>query len=157
MRMRIGGKLPRVVDHVVGRAKFRQLSRVGRMKHVVHEQRVIGASTDDTNLQAVLRIPTSETIEDINSLARVEVIDRALAVDEKDMFIEFEIDRPPPDFRLAVGMVDDPLIERRAARLFAGANHQRAAVGDEGLFVLDRVFIESRRRRVADDVRDIDL
>ena len=67
MRVRIGGKLPGVVDHVVGLAEIRQLFGRGTDQHVAHEQRMVGPSTDHADLDPVTRVPAGETIDDVQA------------------------------------------------------------------------------------------
>ena len=47
---------------------------------------MVGAASNDPDLDAVLGVPTGESIEDIDVGAGVEVIDSALAVDLKRVF-----------------------------------------------------------------------
>ena len=77
----VGGKRAGVVDHEVGLAEARQFLLRRADEHGVHEQRVIRPRADDADLDAILRIPAGEAVEAIEPLARVEIVERALAVD----------------------------------------------------------------------------
>ena len=50
-------------------------------QHGVHEERVIRPRADDADLDAILRVPAGEAVEAIEPLARVQIVERALAVD----------------------------------------------------------------------------
>ena len=63
----------------------------------MHEQRVVGPRADDADLDAILRVPAGEAVEAIEPVARVEVVDRALAVDGERLGVARDVDRPPPD------------------------------------------------------------
>jgi len=54
-------------------------------KHVAHEESVVGASANDTDIDAVALVPAGVTINDIDSVPGVEVVDSALAVDLPDL------------------------------------------------------------------------
>ena len=57
VRVGIGGELAGVVDDVVGLAEIGQLFERGADEHVAHEERMIGASADDADLDAVRADP----------------------------------------------------------------------------------------------------
>jgi hypothetical protein len=71
----------------------------------VHEKRVIWPRTDDADLDAILWVPTREAVETVESLACVEVIERALAVDLEGVLVEGDINRPPPNIVLRGGIL----------------------------------------------------
>ena len=121
-------------------------------QHGVHEERVIGPRADDADLQPMLRMPTCEGVDDIKTLAGVEVVDGAFAIELKAAFVHRHVDRPPPHVLLRVGVPDHALILRRAAGLCAGVSDQCAGVGDgrTGL-VADGMLIEFGGREVAVD------
>ena len=103
------------------------------------------------------RIPAGEGIDDIQPLARVQIVDGPLAVDLERVVVDRDVDRAPPDVVLRVGMLDDALVLRRAAGLFAREGDQRPGIGDVALRVLaNRLGIELRRRKIAADVLDGD-
>ena len=122
-------------------------------QHGVHEQRVIGPRADDAHLDAVARIPAGKAVEAIEPVARVEVVERALAVDFEGALVAWDVDRPPPDVVLRLGMFDDALVLRRSSGLGAGVCDERAIFRDAGvLFVANRVLVEGARREVAMDL-----
>ena len=152
-RQPVGGEGSGVADHEVGLAEVRELLLRGADEHGMHEQRVIRPRADHAHLDAILRVPAGEAIEAIEAFARVEIIDRPLAIDVERVRLQRDIHRPPPDIGFGLGMADDPLVLRRAARLDAGVCHQRAVLGDAGiLFVPDRVLIERAWREVVMDL-----
>ena len=93
----VGRERARVVDREVGLAEVRQLVRRRPDEHVVHEQRVVGPRADHADLDAIVRVPAGEAVEAVEPLARVQVVDRALAVDGERLRVEGDVDRPPPD------------------------------------------------------------
>ncbi len=66
----------------------------------------------------------------------------------KTVLVELDVHRTPPHAAGAVGIIDDAFIQRTAAGFLAGADDQRAAVGDGGVLENDGVFIERRRGRI---------
>lgn len=54
-------------------------------KHVSHEESMVGASADDSDLDAVLLIPAGETIDNIDAASGVEVVDSTFSVDLPDL------------------------------------------------------------------------
>ena len=91
----VGGERAGVVDDEVGLAERRQLLARRADQHGVHEQRVIGPRADDAHLDAVLRVPAGEAVEAVQPLARVEVVEGALAVDREGVRVERDVDRCP--------------------------------------------------------------
>ena len=75
----IGRKLAGVENDIIG---FKVCQLFGRRsnQHGVDEQGVIGASTDDANLDLVLRILSSKGVNTIELVSRVEIVDGSLAV-----------------------------------------------------------------------------
>ena len=126
VRVRIGGKLAGVEDHVVRLAEIGQFGLGRSQQHVVHEQGMIGPSADHADFEAIAAGPSRRSRRDVNRVAGVEKVDRSLAVDDENVFGEADIDRAPPDIGRAGRMIDDPLIERAAAGLRAGADRSSA-------------------------------
>lgn len=54
-------------------------------KHIAHEEGVVGSGTDDPDLDTVLLVPSCETVDDVDAVSGVEVVDGALAVDSPDL------------------------------------------------------------------------
>lgn len=82
----VGGESTSVVDCVVGVESLQLLT--GRTdQHVAHEEGMVGTGADDADLDAVLLVPAGITIDDINAIAGVEVVDSALAVNLPDLVI----------------------------------------------------------------------
>lgn len=54
-------------------------------EHVAHEEGVVGAGADDADLDLVLLVPSCETIDDVDAISRVQVVDGSLAVDLPDL------------------------------------------------------------------------
>ena len=152
---RFAGNAPRVEDDEIRLAEARELLLRRADEHRVHEERVIGPRADDADLDAILRVPAREAVEAVEPLARVEVIERALAVDFEGVRVARDVHRSPPDVVLRVGMLDDALVLRRAAGLRAGVGDERAVLRDARvLLVADRVLVERARRKVVVDFGD---
>lgn len=73
-----------VVDHVVG-VEVLQLLRRRTDEHVAHEQSMVGTGADHTDADAVSLVPAGETVDDIDTVASVEVVNGALTVDPPDL------------------------------------------------------------------------
>lgn len=73
-----------VVDGVVGVEVLELLTRRAD-KHVAHEESMVGAGADDTDADTVLLVPAGVTIDDVDAVTGVEVIDGTLAVDLPDL------------------------------------------------------------------------
>jgi hypothetical protein len=54
-------------------------------QHVAHEEGVVGASADNANADTVALIPASITINDIDAVTGVEVVDSTLTVNAPDL------------------------------------------------------------------------
>lgn len=80
----VGGESTGVVDGVVGVEVLKLLTRRAD-KHVAHEESVVGASADDTDANTVLLIPAGVTVDDVDTVTGVEVIDGTFAVDLPDL------------------------------------------------------------------------
>jgi hypothetical protein len=48
---------------------------------------MVGTSTDDTDADAVTLVPAGETIDNIDTVASVEVVDSTLTVDTPDLLV----------------------------------------------------------------------
>ena len=83
----VGGERTGVVDDIVGVEVLELLGR-GADEHVAHEEGMVGASADNTDADAVSLIPAGETINDVDAVAGVEVVDSTLTVDPPDLWGE---------------------------------------------------------------------
>lgn len=54
-------------------------------EHVAHEEGMIGARADNADPDAVALIPASESVDDVDALPGVEIVDGTLAVDTPDL------------------------------------------------------------------------
>jgi hypothetical protein len=57
-------------------------------KHISHEKRMVGTGADDSNSDSVLLVPSCESIDDVDSISCVQVINGSLAVDSPDLLQE---------------------------------------------------------------------
>ncbi len=56
-------------------------------EHVAHEERMIGSSTDNSHTDPVSLIPTGISVNDIDSVAGIQIVDRAFSVDPPDLWL----------------------------------------------------------------------
>lgn len=80
----VGRESTGVVDDIVG-VEVLQLFPRGTDEHVVHEQGMVGTRADDTHVDAVALVPASKTINDIDAVSGVEVVDSTFAVNTPDL------------------------------------------------------------------------
>ena len=73
-----------IVDGVVG-VEVLQLFAAGANEHVAHEERMVGTGADDSDADAVLLIPAGITVDDVDAIPGVEVVDSTFAVDLPDL------------------------------------------------------------------------
>jgi hypothetical protein len=62
-----------------------ELLTLGADQHVAHEESVVSTSADNANADAVALVPSSVTINDVDAVTGVEVIDSTLTVDTPDL------------------------------------------------------------------------
>src|SRR6478736_3108569 len=107
----------------------------GTDEHGVHEKRVIRPRADDTNLDAMFRIPPCEAVETIKPLARVEIVKRALTIDLERALVARNIHRSPPDVVFRSSMLDHALVLWRTPSLDSGVRDQCAVLRDTRVFL----------------------
>src|ERR1700733_858446 len=66
----ISGKGPGIIDGVI-RVEVLQLFSCRAYEHIAHEQRVVGSSSNDSNIDPVTLIPSSIAINDIDAVSSV--------------------------------------------------------------------------------------
>ena len=75
-----------VVDDIVGVEVLELLG--GRAdQHVTHEQGMVGTGADDTDIDTVALIPAGKTVNDVDTIPGVEVVDSTLTVDSPDLMM----------------------------------------------------------------------
>ena len=77
----------------------------------------------------VLRVGARERVDDVE-VARREVRRDLLAQAVEALLRELLVDVAPPDAVLGAGLAHDELVLRRAARVAAGVDDERAALGE---------------------------
>ena len=80
----VGGERASVVDDIVG-VEVVELLTSRADKHVAHEQSMVGTGTDNTDADAVALVPAGETIDNVDTVASVEVVNSTLTVDTPDL------------------------------------------------------------------------
>lgn len=73
-----------IVDGVVG-LKVEKLLRLGPDEHVAHEKSMVGTCADNADVYPVALIPASETVDNVDAIPRVEVIDGTLSVNAPNL------------------------------------------------------------------------
>jgi len=76
----------------------------------MHKKCMIRPRTDDPDLDAVLRIPPSKTIEAVEPVADVEIVKGPLADRPVRLWIERNVGRPPLDVSFGGGILDDAFV-----------------------------------------------
>ena len=74
---------------------------------------MIRARTDDADLDAVFGNPPRKTVEDVQAVASIQVIDGTLAVHHEGIFRHLHVDRSPPDVVRGGWLVHDALVLQR--------------------------------------------
>ena len=147
----VGRLRARVENYVVGFTEGLEFFFGGAHEHVVHEQCVVRAGTNDADGQAITRVPTCPTVDHINALAALQVVDCEGAVFFKRIRGQGHIDVAPPDLVVAIRVVDDALVLGTAARLCKRVGDQCSVGGNEAAVIRETVFIQLCGREVAVD------
>jgi hypothetical protein len=92
------------------------------------------------------------SIENVNVLACVQVINGTLSVDFESVFVHLDIHRAPPNIILAGLLVNNSLVFGTTAGLLAREIDESTRGGDDGAFVADGIFVEKSNRGVAFDL-----
>ena len=80
----IGRERPGVIDGVI-RVEMDKLLSGWPDEHVAHKERMVGAGADHANIDPVLLIPSRKTVDDVDTIASVQVVDSTLSVDFPDL------------------------------------------------------------------------
>ena len=94
--MRICRKFTCIENDVIRLSKFLKLRIIRPDEHIVHEQSMIGTAGNNSDLDAVFRIPPCKTIGDVESVTNIQVIDCPFPDNQKSVFINPDIDIAPP-------------------------------------------------------------
>ena len=119
-------------------------------EHRAGEERVVGVVRDDADGDPLLRVGAGERIDDVD-VAVADVRDDLLAQTLEVLLRDLRVDLAPPDPVLGARLADDELVLRRAARVLARVDGQRAALGEPALVPLEGVHVELRGARVPVD------
>ncbi len=55
-------------------------------EHVTHEESMVSASAYDSDLDAVFLVPSCKTVDDVNTISCVEVVDGSFTIDSPNLF-----------------------------------------------------------------------
>ena len=98
----------------------------------------------------MLRVGAGEGVDDVE-VARAEILGHLGAQRVVALLLERLVHLAPPDAVLGAALARDELVLGRPARVPAGVDDERAAVGEHAFVALQRVGVEHRRRRVPPD------
>ena len=149
-------ELTSVENYEIRFAKGSEFLLGGTNEHVVHEKGMISASANHANLDAIFRIPTSKSVDDVEVIASVQIIDSTRTVLKESGFRHLDVDGTPPNIIGTLGIVNHALILRTTTGLISRGIHQSASGSNRSLLESDRIFIKLRRSRVAKDITDGD-
>ena len=79
-------------------------------QHVLRGEHVVGPGGDDPDGHLELLLPAVETVDDVEPLARVQVIHRVPAVGEEGLVVMLDVDLAPPYVVGGYLLEHDPLI-----------------------------------------------
>ena len=82
----IGREGTGVVNDIV-RVEMLELFPARANEHVPHEEGMVRSSADDSDVDAVTLIPAGKAIDDVNSVAGVQIVDCSFAVDTPDLLL----------------------------------------------------------------------
>lgn len=54
-------------------------------KHVTHEKSMVGTSADDADLDTVFLVPSRKTVDNVNAISGVEVVNGTFTVDSPNL------------------------------------------------------------------------
>lgn len=83
----VGWERTGVVDDIVG-VEVLELGPRWSDEHVAHEEGMVGTSANNTNVDAVAGVPAGETVDDVDAVAGVEVVNGTLAVNSPYLSIQ---------------------------------------------------------------------
>ena len=115
---------------------------------------MVGAAGDDADADAVVVVGAGEGIDDVERIARLEVLDDLPAQAVELVLRQRLVDRAPPDAVLRAGLLDDELVLRRAPGELAGVDGERATVRQRAVAALQGSGVELSGRRAPDDGAD---
>ena len=122
-RGRVGLELTGVEDDEIRFAEVGKFFSRRTDEHVVHEQRVISASANDANFNAVLGIPTGESVDDVKMIAGVQIIDCARTILQERGIGHLNVDVAPPNIVSALRIVDNTFVFRATAGFLSRGIH----------------------------------
>ena len=118
---------------------------------------MIGSSANDSNFGAVLWIPTSVCIHNVQMIPSIEIVNCTLAIDLENVVINIDVDRTPPNIIFGVLVADNSFVRRRTSSLGTGIRNQGSRIRDDGAFIKKNGFlVKSCWRKVASNIFDLD-
>ena len=148
----VGGESTGVVDGEIGLAKVGELLLSGSDKHVSHEESVVSTGTDNTDLDSVLGVPAGVSINNVDSLSGIQVVNSTLSVNLPRVLGKLLVDRSPPNVVDRGGLVDNTLVLGGATSLLAGGGNKSTSGGDgRARLVNEGILVELSGRGVVGD------
>ena len=109
--------------HIVGLTKIIQLFIAWADQHIMHKQSMIGTCGNYSNFNLVISIPSSKTVNYINSALRVQVINCPAPCDHERICIHADINIAPPYIFFDAWMFNDSFIFGAASGFFIRRNN----------------------------------
>lgn len=81
----VGWEATSVVDNIVG-VEVLKLRPLRSDEHVSHEEGMVGTGADNTNVDSVSLVPSCVTVDDVDSVSCVEVVNGTFSVDFPDLY-----------------------------------------------------------------------
>mmetsp|Transcript_23072 Transcript_23072/g.27225 ORF Transcript_23072/g.27225 Transcript_23072/m.27225 type:complete len:271 (+) Transcript_23072:215-1027(+) len=135
-----------VVNRVVWFTEVGKFLLCGADQHVVHEEGVIGAASNDPDLVAIIWIPPCKSVKDIQPGTSVQVVDGSFAVDPEAALRQWHVDGSPPNVILCGWLLNDSFIQGRAPCLCTRKSCQCSG-GQNGtaFLVTQRLVVQGSR------------
>ena len=113
---------------------------------------MIRSRTNHADLDAVLRVPPSKTIEAVNAVADAEVVQGPLADRPVRLWVEWNVGRTPPDVFFGGGILDDAFVLGGTASFLSRVRDQSAILCNSRLFFVTYcMFVQNTGREIAVD------
>ena len=145
---RITRKFTRVKNDIIRLVKLSKLFFCRYDKHITHKKRMVCPRTDNTNLNTIFFIPAGKTINNIQTVTGIEIINRTLTVMRERNGIRLHVDAAPPNILIRFRIFHNAFIFRAAASFHAGICHQRTCTGNFSCIVSKRLGVKDCRYRV---------
>ena len=157
-RISVRGKSARIKNDIIRLAKIFELCARGAHKHIVHKQSMVSPGANNAHLNAIFGIPTRITVNHIDAVANIEIIDSPLSIDEKRALVELDIDLTPPDIVRTIGMIHNALVLWTAPGLFSRTHNKCPSTRNSRSGLVGQcLFVKHRWRSIPQNKRPGDI